>query len=154
MLLGTLAESSNTLPRDLFYGKTPKKSQFKHPIAITLSIPESASTMRTMIAKLMKPLKRNPHWLEIIVSPWLSISKVKDLKLFKWSLLDCIDFGTINWAYFTPNWEGGYTIVRRERPMPKITCSLWAPLIFEEVDFTVWGTKLDRRRSWKGKEVG
>jgi hypothetical protein len=39
--------------------------------------------------------------------------------------------------------------------MPKITCPLWAPLIFEdEVEFTVWGTKYDRRGIWDGKEVG
>ncbi|KIM41862.1 hypothetical protein M413DRAFT_27425 [Hebeloma cylindrosporum] len=82
-------------------------------------------------------MKRNAHWLEIIQS-----------------LLDRIEFGTTNWAYLIPNREGGYTITHKERPMPKVTCPLWAPLIFEdEIQFTVWGTKWDRRGIWNGKEI-
>lgn len=110
--------------------------------------------------QLLKAVKINAHWLEIIVSSYRLSLLVRFLKLtaryFQQSLLDRIEFGTTNWAYLVPNTrEGGYTIIHRERAMPKITCPLWAPLIFEdEVEFTVWGTKYDRRGIWDGKEVG
>ena len=37
--------------------------------------------------------------------------------------------------------------------MSKIICPLWAPLILEEVEFTVWGTNWDSRGSGRVKKL-
>ncbi|KAF8989165.1 hypothetical protein BDQ17DRAFT_1434647 [Cyathus striatus] len=70
------------------------------------------------------------------------------------AVIDTVEFGKTNWAYLTSGAKGGYKLQLRKKPLPAITCPLWAPVIREcEVKIKKFVDGSYRIGEWKGQEV-
>jgi len=70
------------------------------------------------------------------------------------TLLGTVRFGYTNWAYLIEQGENNYRLYHRNRPIRRINCRIWAPLVDEsDLEITVWVTFHRYHAIWKGKEV-
>ncbi|KAJ7271072.1 hypothetical protein C8J57DRAFT_1320607 [Mycena rebaudengoi] len=77
----------------------------------------------------------------------LELEKIK-------SLIKEFVFGKTNWAYLVTRKDGSYRLIYKHRPIYRITCPAWAPLVPEShISYTKYITAEDREAIWNGQEV-